>query len=161
LITLIGSIFSLESLMPATLPKTPDYELMRALAKGDSDALSILAARYTAMLTAHAWRVLRDESDAQEVAADVLWQIWRDSTAFSPQRGALATWLITLVHNRAIDRLRVRHPCEALNGHQIDRCAPDPAVEIDRAHARAWSERRSPASTRPSARCSNWHTSPI
>ena len=116
-----------------TAPKIPDCELMRAMARGDCDALGILAARYSGTLIAHAWRVLRDQSDAQEVAADVLWQVWRDSSAFSPARGAVATWLITLARNRAIDRLRVKRPYQSLNGHMVEGCAPDPATEIDQA----------------------------
>jgi len=106
---------------------------MRAMAGGDSDALAVLITRYSGMLIAHAWRVLRDQSDAQEVAADVLWQVWCDSSSFTPQRGAVATWLITLVRNRAIDRLRGKRTRQALDGDAVADCAPDPAAEIDQA----------------------------
>ncbi len=106
---------------------------MRAMARGDSDALGVLITRYSGMLIAHAWRVLRDQSDAQEVAADVVWQVWCDSSSFSPQRGAVATWLITLVRNRAIDRLRAKRPRQSLDGDPLDDCAPDPAAELDQA----------------------------
>jgi RNA polymerase sigma-70 factor, ECF subfamily len=120
--------------------RNSDCELMLAMAAGDADALRTLSARYSRMLTGHAWRVLGDPADAQEVAADVLWQAWCESASFRPQRGAVATWLFTLVRSRAIDRLRAKrayqnHNCDlvVLDGAMVKDNPPDPAVEIDRA----------------------------
>jgi RNA polymerase sigma-70 factor (ECF subfamily) len=110
--------------------RVSDCDLMIAMARGDNEALRMLTSRYSRLLTAFAWRIIGDQLDAQEVAADVLWQAWCESGAFVPQRGAVLTWLMTLTRNRAIDRLRANRVRErpyelSLNG------VPDPSAEVD------------------------------
>jgi RNA polymerase sigma-70 factor, ECF subfamily len=115
-----------------------DRDLVVAMAAGDSEALRGLNARYGRMLAALARRFLSNESDAEEVVADVLWQAWRDAKAFDVARGSVSVWLVTLTRSRAIDRLRairVRKPL--LDEQPASEWAPDPALELDqveRAH---------------------------
>ena len=86
--------------------KTSDGELVAAMARGDADALRALSARYSRMLAALAYRFVRDESDAEEIAADALWQAWREAASFDPARSSVSAWLVMLGRSRAIDRYR-------------------------------------------------------
>ncbi|MGH7840213.1 MAG: sigma factor, partial [Candidatus Binataceae bacterium] len=86
----------------ATSPS--DAALVQAIAAGDQEALRSLNQRYGNALAAVADRILIDKADAEETAADVLWQVWRQAVVFDPMRGSVGAWLMTLVRSRAIDR---------------------------------------------------------
>ncbi len=106
--------------------KTPDRALVAAMANGDADALRALSARYARMLGAIAYRFVQDESDAEEIAADALWQAWREAATFDPSRSSVSAWLVMLGRSRAIDRfraVRARRPPENPQ--------PDPAPVTD------------------------------
>jgi RNA polymerase sigma-70 factor (ECF subfamily) len=90
----------------ATENITSDRELVAAMANGDADALRALSARYAHMLGALAYRFVKDESDAEEIAADALWQAWREAASFDPARSSVSAWLVMLGRSRAIDRFR-------------------------------------------------------
>lgn len=60
-----------------------DEALVSAMAAGDQDSLATLNHRYGRALCAVADRILRDKADAEEVAADVLWQLWREASRFA------------------------------------------------------------------------------
>ncbi len=95
------------------------------MARGDADALRTLNARYGRMLAALARRIVGSDFDAEEVAADVLWQAWRSAKAFDPARGSVSVWLVTLGRSRAIDRLR------AIKAREIRPELNDPPVAAD------------------------------
>ena len=92
----------------STIPPT-DEAIVRAIAGGDQESLRLLNQRYGHALAAVAERMLGDRADAEEVAADVLWQAWRQAGAFDRSRGSFGTWLMMLARSRAIDRLRARN----------------------------------------------------
>ena len=108
-----------------------DREIVAAMAAGDTEALRAINSRYGGMLSALAWRVLRDEADAEEVVADTLWQAWREAGNFDASRGSVSVWLITLARSRAIDRIRAkkaRRP--AASDPPAIETSPDPADHI-------------------------------
>lgn len=110
-----------------------DRDLVVAMAAGDSEALRSLNARYGRMLAALARRFLSNESDAEEVVADVLWQAWREAKMFDAARGSVSVWLVTIARSRAIDRLRANRARKPPPGEQpASEPIPDPAVEIHR-----------------------------
>jgi RNA polymerase sigma-70 factor (ECF subfamily) len=88
---------------------------MERVAEGDSNAFRTLVARHTASLTAHATRMLRNASEAEEVVQEAYIRLWKQAPNYRPD-AKLRTFLYGIVHNLAIDRLRVRkrHDPDAL-----------------------------------------------
>ncbi len=112
--------------------------LVDAIARGDEEALRQLNARYGAALVHVAERILTDNSDAEEIAADVLWQVWRQAVTYDATRGSVAAWLMTLVRTRAIDRLRARASRRRGAASLEDPgSAPDASASIDAYQHRA------------------------
>ena len=89
-----------------------DIELVAAMACGEHDALRALNHRYGHAIAMVAERILSNQADAEEVAADVLWQAWREASRFDRSRGSVGAWLMMLARSRAIDRLRSRRSRE-------------------------------------------------
>ncbi len=85
-----------------------DLELVAAMASGQQEALRAFNQRYGYAVAVVAERILANKADAEEVAADVLWQAWRDAPRFDRSRGSVGAWLMMLARSRAIDRLRSR-----------------------------------------------------
>jgi RNA polymerase sigma-70 factor, ECF subfamily len=114
-----------------------DEALVSAMAAGDQDALATLNQRYGRALSAVADRILRDKLDAEEVAADVLWQLWREASRFDRGRGSVGAWIMMTVRSRAIDRLRARKAREPRVGDPAEHIpADDPSNEIHTAERR-------------------------
>jgi RNA polymerase sigma factor (sigma-70 family) len=63
-----------------------------------------------------ALRIVRDPHLAQDVVQEVFAAVAVESHRFDPARGSLATWLITLTHNKAVDLVRSRHSRTRLDG---------------------------------------------
>src|ERR1700693_298956 len=100
-----------------------DEALVSAMATGDQDALATLNQRYGRALSAVADRILRDKADAEEVAADVLWQLWREASRFDRGRGSVGAWIMMTVRSRAIDRMGARQAGEPRGGDPVQPAA--------------------------------------
>jgi RNA polymerase sigma-70 factor (ECF subfamily) len=121
----------------ATDNRISDEALVSAMAAGDQDALATLNQRYGRALSAVAGRILHDEADAEEVAADVLWQLWRAASRFDRGRGSVGAWIMMTVRSRAIDRLRARKAREPRGNDPAEHIsADDPSNEIHSAEQR-------------------------
>jgi RNA polymerase sigma-70 factor (ECF subfamily) len=83
-----------------------DSDLISLVAGGDGPALMALYDRYNRPAFGLAFRVLGDAATAEEVVQDAFLALWRNARSFDTGRGGVKTWLMTIVHNRAIDRLR-------------------------------------------------------
>ncbi len=83
-----------------------DEELLAAIARGDERALGELYDRLGGVAYRLAVRVLRDPALAQDAVQDAFLAVWRTAVAFDPARGKASTWLLTLVHRRAVDVVR-------------------------------------------------------
>jgi RNA polymerase sigma-70 factor (ECF subfamily) len=85
-----------------------DARLLRQVASGDREAFSQLYDRFSGPLYGAALQILRDAAEAQDVVHDAFVSLWEKAAAFETSRGSAFAWAMTLVRNRAIDRLRMR-----------------------------------------------------
>ena len=83
-----------------------DEELLAVVARGDEQALATLYDRYDRVAYGLAYRILRDQALAQDAVQDAFLSVWRTAASFDPLRGKASTWLLTLVHRRAVDAVR-------------------------------------------------------
>ncbi len=109
--------------------ETGDNDLIQAVVRQDPAALLALYDRYGRIAFALAYRILDDAGTAEEAVQDAFLQIWRRASSFDPSRGSgLRAWLLTVVHNRAIDlrRRRAGYRWEVMGDEAIERIAgPD------------------------------------
>ncbi len=87
-----------------------DARLIERVRSGETEALGELYDRHAAAALAVALRVTADRLEAEDVVHDAFVVVWRKIARFDPERGSLRAWLMTIVRNRAIDRLRARRP---------------------------------------------------
>lgn len=85
---------------------TTSEALLVAVGRGDEAAFSALYDRVTPQVLGVALRVLRDRALAEEVAQEVMVEVWRKADRFEPGRGSASGWVTTLAHRRAVDRVR-------------------------------------------------------
>ncbi|MCL4808167.1 MAG: sigma-70 family RNA polymerase sigma factor [Thermoanaerobaculia bacterium] len=117
---------------PAAAEKTflaagpDDLELVERIRQGEQAALDLLYKRYSSPVYSLVWKILQHTEEAEDVALDVFWQVWRQADRYDPARGAPPAWIFTLARSRAIDRLRARNRREDRT-ISID----DPAVHVD------------------------------
>lgn len=83
-----------------------DAELVQRLGDADGAALSQLYQRFVRPCYSLACRICADGGLAEEVVQEVFLTLWRDPCRFDPSRGGFATWLLTLIHHRAVDAVR-------------------------------------------------------
>jgi RNA polymerase sigma-70 factor (ECF subfamily) len=81
-------------------------QLLRAVARGDEAAFTQLYDLVAPRVYGLARRVLRDPALAEEVAQEVLVEVWRTASRFDPARGSATSWVFTIAHRRAVDRVR-------------------------------------------------------
>ena len=86
-------------------PRTLE-DLLAAVAEGDRDAFSDLYDEVAGTVYGLAKKVVVDPSRAQEIAQDVLLEVWRKAGAFDPDRGSAITWIAVMTRRRAIDVVR-------------------------------------------------------
>src|ERR1700683_3658574 len=81
-------------------------ELISAVAVGDEPAYEALYDQSSGWVLGTVRRVLRDPAQAEEVMQEVLLEIWRTASRFDPAQGSAVSWVMTIAHRRAVDRVR-------------------------------------------------------
>lgn len=94
-----------RSLSAVDTRMTPD-ELLQRVALGDTSAFELVYDRLVDTVFGVIRRVLRDPAQSEEVAQEVMIEVWRTATRFDAERGSASTWIMTMAHRRAIDRVR-------------------------------------------------------
>jgi RNA polymerase sigma factor (sigma-70 family) len=80
--------------------------LLARVARGDEDAFAALYDRFGGVAYGLALRILRDERLAEDAVQEAFIAVWRQAASFRPERAKAQTWLLTLVHRRAVDLVR-------------------------------------------------------
>lgn len=81
-------------------------DLMARVARGDSAAFSELYDQLAPRVYGLIRRVLRNPAQSEEVTQEVMVEVWRTAARFDADRGSLTSWVLTMAHRRAIDRVR-------------------------------------------------------
>jgi RNA polymerase sigma-70 factor (ECF subfamily) len=102
-----------------------DEALVALAARSEQSALAELYDRYGRTAYGLALRVVRDQGLAEDAVQDAFLTVWRTAARFVPERGKASTWILTLVHRRAVDTVRreQRRRADSLDS------AAEPAVE--------------------------------
>ena len=92
--------------MPRDLAHLSDEALVALVARSDETALAELYDRFGRVAYGLARRILRDDSLAEDAVQEAFLAAWRSAARFVPERAKASTWLLTLVHRRAVDLVR-------------------------------------------------------
>jgi RNA polymerase sigma factor (sigma-70 family) len=104
-----------------------DREVLEAIAGGDHGAIAVLYERYKTMAYGLALRITGDASLADDVVQEAFVGAWRNAGRYATERGSVKTWLLAIVHHRAIDAVRRRRPTSELPEHEE---APPPNLTL-------------------------------
>jgi RNA polymerase sigma-70 factor (ECF subfamily) len=92
---------------PAAAGAAPDLgDLLRRSGRGDEAAFAQLYDATSARVFGLAVRVVRDPAQAEEVVQECFLEIWRTAGRYDPDRGSPLSWLLTITHRKAVDRVR-------------------------------------------------------
>ena len=83
-----------------------DEEILEAVGRGDDDALGILYDRFGRLAYGVAFRILRDAALAEDAVQEAFLAVWRSADAYKRERAKPSTWILTVVHRRAVDLVR-------------------------------------------------------
>jgi RNA polymerase sigma-70 factor (ECF subfamily) len=105
-----------------------DASLVRRLRSGDRGALGELYDRHASVALAVALRIVGDREQAEDLVHDAFVIVWQKIARFDASRGSLRAWLLTIVRNRGIDRLRAARPAVELDETDLP-SGPNPTWE--------------------------------
>ena len=83
-----------------------DEDLISLVGAGDAFAFSALHDRHSRVIYSLARRLTGREQDAEDLAQDAFLKVWRSAGSYQAERGSVRTWMLSVVRNRGIDRLR-------------------------------------------------------
>jgi RNA polymerase sigma-70 factor (ECF subfamily) len=104
-----------------------DRDVLARVSNGELDALQDLYDRYRTMAYSIALRITSDASLAEDVVQDAFLGAWRNAARYVEGRGSVKTWLLSIVHHRAIDAVRRRRPTSELPEAEAP---PPPALTL-------------------------------
>ena len=85
-----------------------DVALIALIVAGDERAFAALYDRHAKVTFSFAVRLLNDPGAAEDLVQESFLSVWRGAANFSPAKGSVRTWLLTMVHHRGVDRVRTR-----------------------------------------------------
>jgi RNA polymerase sigma-70 factor (ECF subfamily) len=87
-------------------PAVRQQQLLERVAQGDRIAFAELYDQVSPRVFGLVKRLLRDHAQSEEVTQEIFLEIWQSATRFDPNKGGAATWILTMAHRRAVDRIR-------------------------------------------------------
>lgn len=115
------------------LSRLADDHLLTLIERGDAAAFEVLYDRHSRTAYSLALRLLRDRHSAEDLVQESFLAAWRGAGSYASARGSVRTWLVTIVHNRGVDRLRALSAMarrqEALNQMELHRPDEPDAAE--------------------------------
>jgi RNA polymerase sigma-70 factor, ECF subfamily len=101
--------------------------LLRQVSLGDHGAFEVVYDQLAGPAYGLVRKVLRDPAQSEEVAQEVMLEIWRTASRFDPERGSAISWAMTIAHRRAVDRVR----SEAAAAQREQKVTPGPVSGDD------------------------------
>jgi RNA polymerase sigma-70 factor, ECF subfamily len=95
-----------EAPVTADLEEARDRDLLRRIGRADEEAFRELFRRYSPTAMALARRVVRQPFIAEEIVQEAFLAAWRNAKGYNEGRGSVRSWLMTMVHHRAVDAVR-------------------------------------------------------
>lgn len=119
--------------MGTVVEELSDELLVARLQQRDTAAFSVLYDRHSRLAFGLAYRMLGDASAAEDVVQEAFLSLWRQASTFRPERSAVRTWLLSIVHHRAVDRLRrvvAREVSDVMLDYALERA--DESMNVER-----------------------------
>jgi RNA polymerase sigma-70 factor (ECF subfamily) len=121
---------------PAAASGEPVQNWLAAASRGDESAFAALYDSLAPRVYGLVLRILRDAHQSEEVTQDVFLQVWETSNRFDPTRGSALSWVMTLAHRRAVDRVRSAEAARRRDVSDAERSLRTPFDETaESAHA--------------------------
>jgi RNA polymerase sigma-70 factor, ECF subfamily len=92
--------------MGQDLRSLADEDVMQLVRRGDARAFEIVYERHSAAAFSLAYRMMGTRASAEDVTQDAFLSLWRSGARYDRARGSVRTWVLGIVHHRAIDALR-------------------------------------------------------
>jgi RNA polymerase sigma-70 factor (ECF subfamily) len=105
-----------------------DAAILRRIVERDPQGVELLYERYSGIAFALAYRLLGERGGAEDVVQEAFLNVWRQGATYDTRRGTVRTWLLTIVHHRAVDRMRSARSKSGADT-VIDAAMPLPAKE--------------------------------
>jgi RNA polymerase sigma-70 factor (ECF subfamily) len=123
-----------EAMGNLSVPEWTDEHLLSQVGSGSRDALGFLFRRHARAVFHVAWRILRDESEADDLRQEVFLYLSERAQNFDPQKSSGISWIIQVTYHRAIDRrryldFRQHYTTEEFDEQRMPTTAVQPSVE--------------------------------
>ncbi len=97
----------------------PHVELIESLQAGDETGFASLYDAYSALLYGIILRIVDDQKEAENLLQDCFVKIWQNVNRYNPEKGRVATWLINIARNTAIDFKRSRYFNQKVKNQEV------------------------------------------
>ncbi|WCB95771.1 ECF RNA polymerase sigma factor SigK [Baekduia alba] len=129
-----------------------DEDLMQLVRQGDAAAFEVIYERHSSAAFSLAYRMMGRRGAAEDVVQEAFLALWRSGARYDHTRGSVRTWVLAVVHHRAIDALRrgIRHDSHRASDEGIEeRFEAKERTDVQVAHREEANEVRTALATLP------------